>query len=355
MIHLNMCRFAGLMASAMATTVFATAVSAKEFQVVGTPGDQRNWTEHESRFWRDTLPAISEGRLTASARPLNELGLSGSEAMRMLKLGTYDAIHGLVSYAASESPVLEGIDLAGVAQDFDTYRRVVSAYRPIVSRELREKYNARLLALYTFPSQQLWCNLGKSRAGPVSLKTLADKKIRTFSTSTSDLVEGLGAKSVTVAFREMVPALKRGVADCGVAGTVQAYDVKWWRVATHNFQIRVGYATAFMAMNMDAWQALDPAERQAIEAEAIAVEDALWQANQQADQVGMDCNTSGPCASGDAGGMTGVKPSESDQQALKKIVQDVVLSRWAKRCGDACATDWNNSVGKIVEMTAADK
>ena len=354
MIHSSMCRFAVRAITAMALAVFGTA-GAKEFQVVGTPGDQNNWTAYESRFWRDTLPAISAGRLTASARPLNELGLTGGEVMRMLKLGTYDAVHGLISYAAAESPVLEGIDLAGVAQDFDTYRRVVGAYKPIVSRELREKYNARLLALYTFPSQQLWCNLGESPAQPVSLKSLKDKKIRTFSTSTSDLVEGLGAKSVTVAFREMVPALKRGVADCGIAGTVQAYNVKWWRVATHNIRVRVGYSAAFMAMNMDAWQALDADAQLAIEQEAAAFEEVLWQANEKADQMGMACNASGPCESGDPGGMLGVEPSESDRTMLKDVLRDVVLARWAERCGEACATDWNNSVGKIIDLTASEK
>ena len=79
--------------------------------------------------------------------------------MSGLKKGAYDAVHALTSYSAKASPELEGIDLAGVIQDFDTYRKAVEAYRPILEREIADKYNAKLINVYTFPSQQLWCNL----------------------------------------------------------------------------------------------------------------------------------------------------------------------------------------------------
>ena len=45
------------------------------------------------------------------------------------------------------------------------------------------------------------------------------KKIRTYSTSLADFIEGLGASSVTIPFSEAVPALEKGVATCGTTGT----------------------------------------------------------------------------------------------------------------------------------------
>ena len=202
------------------------------------------------------MPDASGGKLTANAKPYTELGLSGYEVMRMLKLGVYDAVHGLTSYTSQDSPALEGIDLAGIVQDFDTYREAMIAYRPILERELAEKYNAKLLALYTFPSQQLWCNLGDKSVTSISLKDLGGKKIRTYSTTLGDFIEGLGASAVTIAFAEVVPALQKGVADCGITGTTPAYNAKWWQVVTHNIRIRLGYAATFLAMNMKTWESL---------------------------------------------------------------------------------------------------
>ena len=36
----------------------------------------------------------------------------------------------------------------------------------------------------------------------------------------------------------------------------------------------------------------------------------------------------------------------------EKALNEVVLARWAKRCGDACAATWNDLVGKKYNLTA---
>ena len=64
-------------------------VQKREFQVVGTWGNLALWKDHESKFWSETLPAASGGNLTANAKPYTEVGLSGFEVMRLLKLGVY--------------------------------------------------------------------------------------------------------------------------------------------------------------------------------------------------------------------------------------------------------------------------
>jgi TRAP-type C4-dicarboxylate transport system substrate-binding protein len=208
------------MAAAFATGIFAAVPQANaeiqkyHFEVVGTWGFLENWKRFESKFWNEQLPKASGGKLTANAKPYTELGIKGFEIMSGLKKGAFDGVHALTSYSAKASPALEGIDLAGVIQDFPTYRKAVTAYRPILEREIAEKYNAKLLNVYTFPSQQLWCNLKDRNIKDVSLKDLAGKKIRTYSRTLGDFIEGLNASAVTIAFAEVVPALQKGVADC---------------------------------------------------------------------------------------------------------------------------------------------
>ena len=68
----------------------------------------------------------------------------------------------------------------------------------------------------------------------------------------------------------------------------------------------------------------------------------------------MDCNAAGHCSKGDVGGMVPITPSEEDQAMLNDIAQNVVLKRWAKRCGKACADEWNATIGKVVGLTAAE-
>jgi TRAP-type C4-dicarboxylate transport system substrate-binding protein len=323
------------------------------FEIVGTWGFLENYKQFEKKFWTEQLPAASGGKLTANAKPYTELGLKGYEVMSGLKKGAYDAVHALTSYSAKASPALEGIDLAGVIQDYGVYRKAVNAYRPVIAREIAEKYNAKLINIYTFPSQQLWCNLKDKSIKNVSLKDLAGKKIRTYSRTLGDFINGLNASAVTIAFAEVVPALQKGVADCGITGTMPAYNAKWWQVVTHNIRVRVGYAATFTAMNMDTWKGLNGTTQKLIMSEGKKMENAIWTFESSLDQMGMDCNASGPCPKGKPGGMVPIIPSAEDNAMLKDISKNVVLKRWAARCGTACVTEWNNTIGKVVGVTAS--
>ena len=326
----------------------------RDFKVVGTWGNLDHWKERESKFWNDTLPDLTEDALTANAKPYTELGLSGFEVVRLLKLGVYDAVHGLSGYTSQDSPAMEGMDLAAIAPDIETFRKVADVYRDVLARELDDKYDAKMLALYAWPSQQLWCNLGDKSKTNVTLEDLSGKKIRTYATTLGDFIEGVGGSAVTIAFAEVVPALQKGVADCGITGTLPAYNAKWYQVVTHNIRIRLGFTSTYVAMNNKTWESLTP-DTQALFNEQMPIfEEEMWTATAANNQRGMDCNASGPCDLGEPGGMVPVEPSEADMAKLREIVEEYVLKRWAQRCGtEACVDEWNNTVGKVVGLEAS--
>jgi TRAP-type C4-dicarboxylate transport system substrate-binding protein len=332
-------------APAIAQEVDTSKIDEKEFVVVGTWGNLALWQDHESRLWNEVLPEASGGKITANARPYTELGVSGFEVMRLLELGTYDAVHALTSYTSQDSPALEGLDLGGVIQDLDTYRKAAEAYEPVLRRELAEKSNAELIMLYTFPSQQFWCQFDDpANAG---LKDIAGKKVRSYSTTQGDFIEGLGGTPVTIAFAEVVPALEKGVVDCGITGTEPAYNAKWWQVANTNLRTRIGYTATFLAVNKDTWDGLSPETQALIKEKAAEVEDEMWTATAEADEIGMACTADGPCPLGEPGGMTPVEMSAEDEAKLKDVVETVVLKRFAERCGEDCVKQWNETVGKV--------
>jgi len=328
-------------------------LKAKKFTVVGTWGFLDHWKEREGPFWNETLPKISGGKYTANAKSQTEVGLSGFEIMKLLKIGTYDAVHGVTGYVAQDSPAIEGADLAGVFQDLATYEKALNAYEPIIAREFNEKYNSKLLLLYAWPSQQFWCNLGDRSNTNVSLADLKGKKIRTYSTTLGDVIEGVGGSAVTIAFAEVVPALQKGVADCGVTGTLPAYNAKWWQVVTHNIRVRLGYASSFLAMNNKAWNSLGAEGQKLMSDQMSPLYDAMWKATRVNDQRGMDCNAQGPCDLGKPGNMTPIEIEGADKDKLKDVVENVVVARWAKRCGtQKCVDEWNATLGKMAGLTA---
>lgn len=343
---------AALLVSTLACVSANAEITEKEWQVVGTWANLENYKQHEFPYWTETLPEKSGGKITANMKDYTNVGMSGFETMRLLKLGTFDAVHALTAYTAQDAPALEGIDLAGVIQDFSVYRKAMAAYKPVIERELKEKFNAKMLMLYTFPKQQFFCNFGGKDATETHLKDLKGKKIRTYSTSIGDFIEGLGASAVTIAFAEVVPALQKGVADCGATGVSPAYNAKWWQVVTHNVRVNIGFAATFLAVNYSTWDSLTPETQELMLAEAQKVEDNIWDSTVALNEEAALCNTDGPCSKGEPGGMVAVELNDEDQAIVKTAVNDFVLKRWAKRCGADCAREWNETIGKVLGVEA---
>ncbi|MCY3983939.1 MAG: TRAP transporter substrate-binding protein [Roseovarius sp.] len=328
-------------------------ISEREFQVVGTWGGLEHWKARESVFWNETLPGASEGKLTANAKPLTELGLSGFELLRQLRLGAFDFAHGVFSYVASDSPVIEGVDLAGIVDNLDAYREVMSAYRPILEQEFRDKFNAEILMLYPWPDQQMYCNLEGAESADIALGDLSGRKIRTYNATLGDFVEGFGASATTITFAEVIPAIEKGVVDCSITSVTAAYRSKLYQVTTHNFQLNLGNVGSFLAVNRDVWSSLSEEDRDIIRSGLSELEEEMWTATAANNVRGNLCTGKGPCDLGDPGGLIDVVPGDADAERTREIVETIVLKRWAKRCGAECAGAWNDTVGKVVGMTAS--
>lgn len=315
---------------------------------VGTWSSLTNFQKHEEPFFNTRLREASDGNIVGKIQSQSGLGLKGFEIMRLVKNGVFDFAFGLPGYVAAENAIFEGADLSTLTQDIDTQRKVSDAYYPTLEKSFADIYNAKLLMLYPFPSQTLWCNCEVN-----GIEDLKGKKIRVYSTTLGDFVEGVGGTSVTVSFSEVIPALEKGVVDCAITGTMSAYTAKWNQVATHAYTLRVGWGLAFGAMNMNKWNSLSESQQTLLQSEIATLTDAMWAETATEDDVAISCITGGECAIGEAGSMTLVEPSEADLKARDSIATEVVLARWAERCGADCAANWNETVGPILGLTAA--
>jgi TRAP-type C4-dicarboxylate transport system substrate-binding protein len=325
----------------------AADLQQRQFKVIGSWSNLSNYQVHEKPFWSEVLPKESGGKITGKINAITDLGLKGFEVMRLVKLGVFDVAFGVFGYVASEHPVFEGVDLAAAAGNFAEAKANVKAYRPVLEREFERIFESKMLVVYPYPSQILFCN--KPVEGLADLKGL---KIRVYSTTMGDFVEAVGGTSVTVAFAEVVPALQKGVVDCGITGTMPAYQAKWYEVATHALRVPVSAGLAFMAVSLKTWNELDKPTQDFLVEQSKALEQRMWTATQAEDEMGVTCNTGGPCSIGEPGKMKLVEPKEADLKAREKILSDFVLKRWAKRCGQACAEEWNETVGEVVGVQA---
>jgi TRAP-type C4-dicarboxylate transport system substrate-binding protein len=326
----------------------AQQLDKKQFNVVGTWNFLTNWQKLEQPLWATDLPAASKGNITGNIKSITELNLKGTELLRLIKQGVFDAGAVLPIYVEDGAAVIEASDIAGVAKDFKMGRDIVTAWMPEMQKVMKEKHTARILATFPFPEQVFYC-----RGDINNIGDLKGKKIRVQGTSQGDFAAAVGASAVTIAFGEVVPALEKGVVDCGITGTMPGYKAKWTEVTNTLFRLPVGYTIGVWVVNDNVWNKLSKNTQTFIADQMKKHEDKAWKTIQDETEEGVACNTgTGPCSVGPPGKLKLVRPSASDLKAREKALNEVVLSRWAKRCGDACASRWNELVGKKYNLTA---
>jgi len=344
---------ASLAAAAFVAVMPATAQEKVEglpktqIQVAGGLSNLTLYQEHEQPFWTKTIPELSDGQVTASIKGFNEMGLKGPEVLRLISQGVIPVGTSTLAYFASDNPINEAIDLAGLAPTMEVAREITEAYQPAYEA-FYDKQNIKVLGFSSYPAQVLFCN-----AEVNALADLRGKKIRTSSRTQAEFVEAFGASSVTIPFGEVVPALQNGVVDCAITGSMSGYSAKWYEVSTHLFALPINWNQQIHAANKAYWNKLDPKVQEFLQTNLDAMFADIWEAAGRETQEGYDCNTGAEaCTQAVKGNMKLVIPSESDQEQLKKMLGETIVPKWAARCSEQCVNDFNDTVGKIIGVTA---
>ena len=114
-----------------------------------------------------------------------------------------------------------------------------------------------------------------------------------------------------------------------------------------------GWSINVLAVNLTTWNRLEPRVQQFLLEQVKAYEDKMWQTLKAADAQADNCNfNKPPCTMGRLANMTLVPVKPEEAAVHKRLVETAVLANWAKRCGAACAREWNDTVGKTLGLTA---
>lgn len=318
-------------------------------RIVGGLGGVRQYTELEAPFWRDSLPELTQGRVQAEIVPFDRAGIRGQDMLRLMQLGVVPFGTAVVGLSATQEPLLAAPDLPGLNADMAALRRSLAAFRPALAQMLQQRYGLELLAVYAYPAQVLFCRRPFRRLGD-----LAQRRVRVSSVSQADLVDGLGATAVYLPFAELAAQLRGGQIDCAITGTMSGHTLGLdrQRLATHISPQPINWGLSLFAANAAAWAALPASLRELLQRELPALEARIWAQAERESGEGLACNTGAPgCSSTQAGGgMRLVPPDAGDAQRLRQLAAEVVLPRWAQRCGPDCSRIWAQTVGPVSGM-----
>lgn len=343
-------RFA-LSALGLALAAAGSANAADTLNVVGSWSSLELNRQFEKPFWSETLPAASNGELSTQVTTFDQMGIPGSDVYRYLGDGVFDVGMTVADYTVSDAPELEGLDLPMMAPTAEEAQQVAEAFRPLAESTMNKRFNSHVLAIVPYPAQVLFCNT------PIEgLDGLQDKKVRASGRSTGEFIEALGAQSLNIAFNEVPGSLERGVIDCAVTGSLSGYSAGWHEVSSHLMPLPLGgWDYVITAINQDKWQGLG-AETQTLIQQQVDSEFTapVWENARGETARGVACLTGeGDCPLGKSADMTLVDFSDDDAKRARAALEDTVLPAWAARVDAETRKTWNESVGKVVGLTAS--
>ena len=323
----------------------APAISETSIRATGLVSTHKFHTALEKKFYAE-LPDKTGIELAINFNPLDVVGVDMQDTLRMVRTGAFDIVQSTVGAAARDDAFLEGIDLIGVSTSMEQLEEVVSAFMPQLEKLVAEKFNAKPLAVWPYGPQVFYCNATIS-----SLDDFQGLKIRSYTSSMSTLIEALGATPVTMSFKEVYPALQRGLVDCAITSPTSGNTGNWPEVTTHFLPLGISWSVNAHFINLDKWNSFSDAEKAKLEAEFASFQDAFWALAKENNGWAIACNTGGDgCENYTSFGMTLVKPSSEDQAKVTAATMDKVLPGWAESCNSGfadCSKIWNATVGAV--------
>jgi len=280
-------------------------------------------------------------------KPIDTLGLKDTEQLRVMKSGLFDLVSLRVSQNSRDEPTLLGLDLVGASPDYATGRKVAKAYFDTVDARLQKQFNVKLLSVWPFGPQILFCKKPITKLADVK-----GLKVRVYDQNLAKFIELVGGTPVPVGFADTQQSLSLGVVDCAITGPSSANSAGWPEVTTHQMPLGFQMALNGYAMSMKSWNALKPDQQVKLKAAFDKLTDEIWTYSEELFEDALNCNAGkDPCTTGKKFKLVNVPVTPADSELIRSAVAKVSLPVWAETCdktNPGCSQKWKSTVGPIV-------
>ncbi|MDM0105698.1 TRAP transporter substrate-binding protein [Variovorax sp. J22R24] len=287
--------------------------------------------------------------IDADYKPMDVLGVKDADGLRVLKSGLFDVVTLRLAQVSRDEPFFLGPDIVGLSTDYEVARKVVDAYRDAFDKRLQERHGGKLLGIYPFGPQVVFCK--------VQINGLADlkgRKVRVYDQSLAKFIEKLGGIPVTIPFGETQQALERGVTDCAITGPSSANSAGWPEVTTHFMPIGFQIALNAYAINLSKWNAMTPDQQAKLTAAFRKFETEVWGYSKELFDDASRCNVGKePCKTVKKFAMKDVPVKAADEQMIRDALTTVSFPTWSELCDksyDKCSATWKQVVGPVVGL-----
>ncbi|WP_191906568.1 TRAP transporter substrate-binding protein DctP [Microbacterium lushaniae] len=278
----------------------------------------------------EDLAERTDGAITVELTDMAELGFNGSEAISLVSDGLADMMEIIPGFVAGEQPLIEGVQLPGVFDGFDTSKSAWEAWSSGLDG-LPESTGGHVLGSIGWECIYLW-----SDRDITDLADIQGMKVRAFGEAQSDIVRSLGAEPVSMPLADTYASMQRGVINGVITGATAGSDLSLGEVSSHLVDVNLGCTGALAVMNEPMWESLTDADRDAITASAEVFSETSWDIAREA--------TEGGTVRAEEAGVVVVPVDSEWSSKLATMSQDVVVKNWAARSGEDAVAVFNENL-----------
>jgi len=344
------CRFTAFATAALAAALVLPAARAEErikLKAIGQPLATGLIQKNKEQPFFENFAERTGLPIDVDYKPIDTLGIKDTEQLRVMKAGLFDIVSLRVSQNSRDEPTILGLDLVGGSPDYATGRKVAKAYFETVDKRLQQQFGVKLLSVWPFGPQILFCKKPISK-----LADIKGMKVRVYDQNLAKFIELVGATPVPVSFADTHQSLSLGVVDCAITGPSSANSSGWPEVTTHQLPIGFQMALNGYGMTMKAWTRLKPAEQAKVQAAFDKLTDDVWAYSESLFQDALNCNAGkDPCTTGKKFKLVDVPVTAADLELVRGAVSKVSLPVWAEVCDKSnagCSQQWHVTVGPVL-------
>jgi TRAP-type C4-dicarboxylate transport system substrate-binding protein len=343
-------RLAPLVAALAATVAFAAHADERlHFKAIGQPLATGLIQKTKEQPFFENFAQRTGLPIDVDYKPIDTLGIKDTEQLRVMKAGLFDLVSLRVSQNSRDEPTLLGLDLVGGSPDYATGRKVAKAYFPTIDARLQQQFGVKLLSVWPFGPQILFCKKPITKLADVK-----GLKVRVYDQNLAKFIELLGGTPVPISFADTHQSLSLGVVDCAITGPSSANSAGWPEVTTHQLPIGFQMALNGYAITMKSWNRLTPAQQAKLQAAFDQHTEEIWKYSEELFQDAINCNAGkDPCTTGKKFKLVNVPVTPADVELVRGAVSKVSLPAWAEVCDKSnpgCSQKWTASVAPILGL-----
>lgn len=267
------------------------------------------------------IPEITNGEVEMEITSYGELGIGGTEMLRILRAGLVDIVDVNGGYVAGDWPVIEATELHGVTKSPEQLEAVYNAWMKNVVQPREDIMGGMVLASY------YWNNTFCFTKFPVnSLEDIKGRRLRVNSANLAQYISALGGEPLQIPGIEIYNALQKGIAEGACMGPDTVAGFKMWEICPYMTDLGLSGSGGYIVVSRRSWEKLSENAREAILAAAPEMHKVAW--------AGGHWNNVNGVALAREKGMTLTVPAKPEWiPEFERISAEVILPWWFERAG----------------------